>query len=1287
MAATTVTHPPPPSLHTHNRRHYYLCGGQTLSWEEQWYTEPFFTSYRASYDSAASTGPVQPPESVYKSVGECSRVLSSLSAEGITGSSALSASGSQMEGPQTTRVTTSIRSTFTSDGEVETTTYRSVITSTLSVETGSSDSSSMASSTSTAVATSTTTVSTATIPPATPSEQVAGTLNTCAGEWDWQGWGAVAGLGSGVIVGGLLWLAWIFLRSRVPTIFSPKSWYSRPDLRPSARWSFFAFLLPFLHLPSIDKAGASPSEGDNALHVLLAGLKLSANASVVALAVILPIIMAGVPCLRDTSPSNSLGGRLGALTDMSLVRLLDALDPSPDSPAADTFLAMLVSTGKKRNLPSTIAPAISSARTRLIVILVLLTVLSVGGGLFVVTRAYAALMRPKRVFEDETCHGVDMVWIDVQRAHGWAGLSEEGLRRWFKEWWQISFRDNRDQESEVEVLGLFAIPDTTELKKVVADREQVLLKLEQVETRYIHFFKVSAPSTPGGRGLETVWSPKSSQSTRVADQMSPSNQGADFLGPKGFYKVGSIDDPPSGERLESDPPTTVTTAPTGTKFHELNRDSILMGGRFQVGQRIKVDEHGNYVPDPSPPTSSESAGHLYSTGLNETDDMLGSAESGDLGKIPTRSASGHFAPMTTPADIGSISPNDADISNSYSDPALLRPQPRSHEELFPRPVSSGPQASSHRHSGAPSTTAKTYMEVRELRSKFKELNTEVERLQAGKFAEISQSTKGQEGQVSSAILGWIVVGRGVKWLHGADAIEGKSKEDILWDQLGQTGRKSEMTFWAEVCLLGFLLMAICVPCLGLAVGTAPGLSYYLGLFKPLARSDGFGSGFVEGLVPAIILSLAMGTSIWFVEKLAERVHSVTHLRRKLLAYKATFWLLATLQLWVMLLWVILTIALEYATQNFVLGVQKARGVGDGASWSSWFIFVLLLNIAFIAPGLYLLQGKRLLSYRLSMGKAVTPRKLFRLRQPPSYILSYAMAPCLLAVFYASTLLFLFPLLAIPILLTLYLTFIANRYMVSHVFIDSSNGHLGTLAGLWTVRRLGWVLALGPVLYGLIMLSRNEWALAAVSLAVGVIAFVSAETLTFWRIPSPSYNNLKPDTRQALDRVKAFQRGSTTDSHMTRVPSRQSELSLFRRVAALLPGYTRLPPDCPVPLKTDKIDDMFQTELAAYSNPDLRPGTIVSSGLYQETTETKGLVYPPEMLQPVPLIWLPYDEARVAENEAEDLAVHHGLVAIVDHVGRERDLDARIHGREDRRVSGDGGDVDSPLLDQEGDRRV
>ncbi|WVQ76699.1 hypothetical protein IAR50_006373 [Cryptococcus sp. DSM 104548] len=1284
MAASAPTLLPSPSFHDYNKRHYYLCGGRTLSWQEQWYTEPFFTSERSSYDKAASTGPVQPPESVYTSVGECSSVLISLSAKGTTtGSSAVTTSGATAEESRTTRVTTSILSTFTSSGQMETTTYLSVITSTLPADTSVSsfgDLSSVAFGSTTTAISAATGSSTAT-PSAMPSAQVVGTLNTCAGGWDWQGWGAVAGLGSGAIVGGLLWLAWIFLRSRVPSIFSPRSWYSHPDARPSATWSLFAFLLPFLYLPSIDRAGENPSEGDNALHVLLAGLKLSAIASFAALTAFLPIIMAGVPCLRDTSPTNSLGGRLGTLTDMSLMRLLDALDPSPDSSATDAYLSILVSLGRKRHLPSTIAPAVSSARTRLIIMLVLLTVISVGGGLFVVTRAYAALMRAKRVFEDETCKGVDMVWIDAKRARGWAGNSEEGLRRWFKEWWKISFRDDRDHESEVEVFGLFAIPDTTELKNVVADREQVLLKLEEAETRYIHSFHLAAPSSTGGGGLEPAWSPMESlgQSTRVTDQ--PPNKGADFLGPKGFHKIGSVDNPPSGEHLELDLRTTVTTAPTGTKFHEINRDSVLEGGRFQVGQRIKIDEHGNYVSDPSPPTTSESAGQLYSSGLGESDDMLGFAESGDLGRIPTRSASGHSAPMPTPPDFPTTaSPNDADISNSHSDPALLGPHSTAQEGP---PIPYIYQTSSHRNLGAPSAITRRCTEVRELRSQLKEYNTVVERLQAGKFADISQSTKGQESQFPSLVLGWIIVGREVKWLHGAVPIEGRTREDIRWDQLGETRRKSEMEFWAEVSLLGFILLAICVPCGGLAVGTAPGFSYYLGLLKPLARSDGFESGFVEGLVPAIVLSLVMGASIWFVEKLSERVHTVTRTKQKLLAYKATFWLL----LWVMLVWVILTIALEYASQNLIQGVQKARGVGDGTIWSSWFIFVLLLNLAIIAPGLYLLQGKRLSNYLARRGKAVTPRQLFRLRQPPSYTISYAMAPCLLAVFYASSLLFLFPLLAIPILLTLYLSFIATRYMVSHVFFDSSGGHIGALAGLWTVRRLGWVLAIGPALYGLIMLSRDDWALGGVSLAIALIATISAEALTSWRAPSPKYRSLKPITRRALDRAKAFQQGSTTDSHLTRAPSRQSELSLFRRVAALLPGYTRLPSDCHVPLQTETINDIFQTELAAYSTPYLKPGTNISEILYQETTETKGLVYPPEMLQPIPLIWLPYDEAGVAESEAEDMAVHHGLVAIVDPVGRERDLEARDAGRESRRRSGDGGEVDSPLLNQDGARRL
>jgi hypothetical protein len=52
---------------------------------------------------------------------------------------------------------------------------------------------------------------------------VAAASNTCAGDWDWQAWGAVSGLGVGLIFGGALWLLWAILRQRIPSIYSPRT--------------------------------------------------------------------------------------------------------------------------------------------------------------------------------------------------------------------------------------------------------------------------------------------------------------------------------------------------------------------------------------------------------------------------------------------------------------------------------------------------------------------------------------------------------------------------------------------------------------------------------------------------------------------------------------------------------------------------------------------------------------------------------------------------------------------------------------------------------------------------------------------------------------------------------------------------------------------------------------------------------------------------------------------------------------------------------------------------------
>jgi hypothetical protein len=189
-----------------------------------------------------------------------------------------------------------------------------------------------------------------------------------------------------------------------------------------------------------------------AQRTMFTGLKLAALSSFVALGAALPMFLIKVPCLGETSPRNDLGGRLGSLTDLSLLRLLNALDPSPDSDSTSNFLHLPI---QLRALPSTISPANSTARIRLIIILVLITVLSVGGGLFAIARAYAALSEYRKKFTEQVCGGLNMVFISSTHSPGWDGLTEEKIKIWLRD---REVPADGDDRKELEVVGVFAVP-------------------------------------------------------------------------------------------------------------------------------------------------------------------------------------------------------------------------------------------------------------------------------------------------------------------------------------------------------------------------------------------------------------------------------------------------------------------------------------------------------------------------------------------------------------------------------------------------------------------------------------------------------------------------------------------------------------------------------------------------------------------------------------------------------------------------------------------------------------
>jgi hypothetical protein len=200
-------------------------------------------------------------------------------------------------------------------------------------------------------------------------------------------------------------------------------------------------------------------------------------------------------------------------------------------------------------------------------------------------------------------------------------------------------------------------------------------------------------------------------------------------------------------------PQRPNTEETGTRFLEINRDSAQFGRRFKIGQRIRVDEQGMYVPDSSP-SSSEEDGRLSGEGLLSATTISSAGRSSESFHTPPQSAIPTSPLATVP------------------------------------PPSAGLQAERNRHEEFDA-------EIAACRTEFKALNAEIEVLQQDTFSGISS------GQ---AVMGWIVVGTGVEWLPHAESIEGRTKEDILWDNVERSN--GERRYLAKVALVGFVLFIL-----------------------------------------------------------------------------------------------------------------------------------------------------------------------------------------------------------------------------------------------------------------------------------------------------------------------------------------------------------------------------------------------------------------------------------------------------------------------------------------------
>jgi hypothetical protein len=94
-----------------------------------------------------------------------------------------------------------------------------------------------------------------------------------------------------------------------------------------------------------------------------------------------------------------------------------------------------------------------------------------------------------------------------------------------------------------------------------------------------------------------------------------------------------------------------------------------------------------------------------------------------------------------------------------------------------------------------------YSKIQEWRSKLKLINSDIMAVQEDCYNEIADGTR---------IKGWLLVGRGLRYVPGIQIIEGRAKEDIRWDVLQheRTGLDTAV-LWMIVVIVVLLLAAGC----------------------------------------------------------------------------------------------------------------------------------------------------------------------------------------------------------------------------------------------------------------------------------------------------------------------------------------------------------------------------------------------------------------------------------------------------------------------------------------------
>jgi hypothetical protein len=227
--------------------------------------------------------------------------------------------------------------------------------------------------------------------------------------------------------------------------------------------------------------------------------------------------------------------------------------------------------------------------------------------------------------------------------------------------------------------------------------------------------------------------------------------------------------------------------------------------------------------------------------------------------------------------------------------------------------------------------------------------------------------------------------------------------------------------------------------------------------------------------------------------------------------------------------------------------------------------------------------------------------------------------------------------------------------------------------------LASLIALQPILLGLILLTRRIWPEGSALIAVGIVIIIFVKVYTHIKERQPGRGALSPVALHALESFrKAAQpdRPAVLDEESTSLVSSgrgartrgsfASVLEMMTTTLAVVP--THYQQHGPVPIRTfspflshpvrvmtlarpsalatETLDDLTATERAARTHPDAPP-RLPPLPFTDHAEEMSRILFAPELIAPPPIVWLPSDKSGVARAEAGDLELFHGLRAVIE----------------------------------------